>query len=160
VNLHHASSRLRRATRWRTLPLHTKIAVGAWIPVALVAFALYTGPNRAPARTVAAPEQTAPATAPEALLPALPTQTVPPSTLPGNLAADVIPEITPRMPRGMSTQFRVQIERMKRERRVQYRNIMPLVREYTRQQAAERREALAYMRPEVLRERVRAKIYR
>jgi hypothetical protein len=37
---------LRRLTHVAKWPLHTKFAVGAWIPVLVVAVALYTGPNR------------------------------------------------------------------------------------------------------------------
>jgi hypothetical protein len=37
---------VRRATRVTKWPLHTKLAFGAWVPVLIVGFALYTGPNR------------------------------------------------------------------------------------------------------------------
>src|SRR5690349_12198518 len=37
--------RTRQAMRVRDWPWRRKIAIGAWIPVALVAFVLFTGPN-------------------------------------------------------------------------------------------------------------------
>lgn len=52
-------SQLRRALRVRNWPVHRKIALGAWIPVAIVALAVFTGPNRAGSST--APPATAPA---------------------------------------------------------------------------------------------------
>jgi hypothetical protein len=56
----------RRATRVGKWPLHTKFAVGAWIPVLIVAIALYTGPNR---RSAAAPAPTTTTTAAPVLVP-------------------------------------------------------------------------------------------
>jgi hypothetical protein len=38
--------RIRRTFRVRGWSWHSKVAIGAWIPAAIVAFALVTGPNR------------------------------------------------------------------------------------------------------------------
>jgi hypothetical protein len=39
-------ARARRRLRWRNWPLHSKVGVGVWIPVLIVAFLVYTGPGR------------------------------------------------------------------------------------------------------------------
>jgi len=40
----------RQAMRIRDWPWRRKVAVGAWVPVALVGFVLFTGPNGSPSR--------------------------------------------------------------------------------------------------------------
>jgi hypothetical protein len=55
--------RIRRAFHVKRWSLHTKIAVGAWIPVVVVALALMTGPSR-PAPTKSAAAATSPTSAP------------------------------------------------------------------------------------------------
>jgi hypothetical protein len=65
-----------RVRRW---PLHRKIAVGAWIPVAVVGLALFTGPNRSSSASFA-PETTT---------------TVPPL---GAVAGGTLPQMAERTP--------------------------------------------------------------
>jgi len=52
---------LRRVTRVKRWPMHLKLAVGAWIPVAIVGFFLYTGPNQASGSQVPSVTTTVPA---------------------------------------------------------------------------------------------------
>jgi hypothetical protein len=40
--------RTRQASRVRDWPWRRKVAIGAWVPVAVVAFVLFTGPNGSP----------------------------------------------------------------------------------------------------------------
>jgi hypothetical protein len=131
-------------------PRHRKVAVGVWIPVVFVAMVLYTGPTRA-ARPAAAPVPTTTATT----SPPPPTRpTVPPNVPENALVVGALPEITPRMPKGMSDQLRVALKRASRERTAQIRNIVPVLREWTRDNMARARPRLAAQRTQKLKNHV------
>src|SRR5262245_33552207 len=108
-SLQRLPRRMRRALQWQRWPRHRQIAVAVWIPVAVVGFVLFTGPNRAgstdthPTPTT---EPYVPPTAPSADPAAATAEKVPVDAL----LAGALPGITPRFPNGMSDQLRLMLK--------------------------------------------------
>ena len=75
------SRRVRNTTNIRKWPLRTKIAVGVWIPVVIVAIALFTGPNRSSSAAPAPTTTTTSFTNPVIAEPIVPPNTAPNTSL-------------------------------------------------------------------------------
>ena len=76
---------VRRSVSVRRWPLSRKIAIAAWIPVAITALALFTGPNRSTSAAPAAPTTTLPPQKKVVPTPA----TFPKPLVPGATAAEI-----------------------------------------------------------------------
>ncbi len=109
MNPQRVGRQARRALRFRKWPLRRRIAVVAWIPVVVLWFLLYTGPNSA---ANSAPHVT---TTTRAWVPPPTAPTTPPKTVPDNaLLVGALPDVTPKLPPIVSDQYRVLIDQASR----------------------------------------------
>ena len=137
MNIGRLGRRARRSLRFGKWPLRRRIAVIAWIPVLLLWFLLYTGPNSA------ANSEPGPATTTTTeWKPAAPLPTTPPKTVPENgLLVGALPDVTPKLPPIVSDQYRVLIDQATSIHSAEMRPSKPVTRELDRIQNALRRAA-------------------
>jgi hypothetical protein len=137
VDLNRLGRQARRSMRFRKWPLRRRIAVIAWVPVLVLWFLLYTGPNSA-ANTEPGPATT---TTTEWTPPPSPPST-PPQTVPDNaLLIGALPDVTKKLPPIASDQYKVLMDAATKIQTVESRPSEPVMRELNRIQAALRHAA-------------------
>jgi len=136
VNLERLGRQARRSLRFRKWPLRRRIAVIAWIPVAVLWFLLYTGPNAANSAPVPATTTTTEWTPP----PSPPS--TPPQSVPANaLLIGALPDVTKRLPPIASEQYKVLMDAATKIQTAESRPSAPVMRELNRIQTALRHAA-------------------
>jgi len=137
VNLGRVGRQARRSLRFRKWPLRRRIAVIAWVPVLLLWFLLYTGPNSA-ANSAPAPATT---TTTEWTPPPSPPST-PPQSVPDNaLLIGALPDVTKKLPPIASEQYKVLMDAATKIQTAESRPSEPVIRELNRIQTALRHAA-------------------
>jgi hypothetical protein len=137
VDLNRLGRQARRSLRFRKWPLRRRIAVIAWVPVLVLWFLLYTGPNSA-ANTEPGPATTTTTEwTPPPSLPATPPKTVPDNAL----LIGALPDVTKRLPPIATEQYKVLMDAATKIQTVEKRPSAPVVRELNRIQTALRHAA-------------------
>jgi hypothetical protein len=151
--------RFRRATHWRSWSRRTQAAVAAWVPVALVTFTLYTGPNRAPAQVLGATTQTV-ETVPAFPRGGEPTPARPRSVAPALVAKGTPLDVARRIARATNMQLRTLKAIEQRTSTALERSTAPITRAVRRQRTALQRTSAARDRKTIARNHARALLRR
>ena len=137
MNVNRLGRQARRSLRFRKWPLRRRIAVIAWVPVLVLWFLLYTGPNSAAntepvAATTTTTEWTPPPSPPS----------TPPKTVPDNaLLIGALPDVTKKLPPIPTEQYKLLVDGATKIQSVESRPSKPVVRELNRIQSALRKAA-------------------